>query len=84
MDLETIKREILSLVALRGKGTICPSEVARKLGGEDWRDLMEPVRSVGIELEESGRIDILQKGVKVRGTIARGPIRYRMRQLDDS
>lgn len=42
--------------------TICPSEVARALRDDDWRDLMDPVRAEAAALADAGVIDITQKG----------------------
>jgi hypothetical protein len=39
-----IRHRLMDLVQQRGPSkTICPSEVARQLGGETWRDLMPTV-----------------------------------------
>ena len=60
---------MLRLVAERGADkTVCPSEVARALGGpggEDWRRLMPPVRRVAVRLAGEGKVAILRKGVPV-------------------
>jgi hypothetical protein len=63
---DLVAETILTLVAERGHGkTICPSEVARALGGphpEGWSPLMQPVRRAAITLMKAGRIAILRKG----------------------
>lgn len=63
---EEIETTILRLVAQRGPDkSVCPSEVARAIGGPDqdcWRPLMQPVRSVAVRLAKQGRIAILRKG----------------------
>lgn len=65
-DAETIAKTMLRLVEERGAGkTICPSEVARELGGphpDGWGPLMQPVRRVAVRLAHEGRIAILRKG----------------------
>ena len=43
-------------------GTICPSDVARTLGGTGWRRLLEPVRAVVRELARAGRVEVRQRG----------------------
>lgn len=57
---------MLRLVAERGAGkSICPSEVARALGGphpDGWGPLMKPVRRVAVALAHGGRVAILRKG----------------------
>lgn len=54
--------------------TICPSEVARAVGGEDWRPRMDAVRSVAFDLADAGELQVLQKGAPV-GRHAGGPVR---------
>lgn len=79
LDRGTIRQAILKKVRQRGLDkTICPSEVARALGGEDWRSQMADVRSVGIELVNSGDIDITQQGHIVDPAIVKGAIRFRV------
>ncbi len=55
--------------------TICPSEAARVVGGEDWRDLMEPARAAARRLQAAERVRLLQKGRPVDPSRAKGPIR---------
>ncbi|WP_267421120.1 DUF3253 domain-containing protein [Methylobacterium sp. GC_Met_2] len=68
-DDTAIETTILDLVAARGAGkTICPSEVARALGGphpDGWGPLMQPVRRVAVRLAHAGRVAILRKGKPV-------------------
>jgi hypothetical protein len=63
---EMLEQTILELVEHRGAGkTICPSEVARALGGpqpEAWGRLMQPVRHAAIRLARQDRLSILRKG----------------------
>lgn len=82
-----IRKAILAKVRQRGLDkTICPSEVARTLGGENWRALMEDVRSVGIVLVNEGKIQITQKGNVMNPNTVKGAIRFRVteRGLKDS
>ncbi|MEM8804805.1 MAG: DUF3253 domain-containing protein [Cyanobacteria bacterium P01_G01_bin.38] len=70
---------ILTQVAQRGPDkTICPSEIARALGGDDWRGLMAPVREQGRQLAAAGKIWVMQKGQRVDAERAKGAIRYRV------
>jgi hypothetical protein len=64
-------------VTARGPGrTICPSEVARSLmGDEDFRPLMPHVREAAAELAGRGEIAVTQRGEPVDALAARGPIR---------
>ncbi|MDP9830048.1 hypothetical protein J2S57_005797 [Kineosporia succinea] len=61
----------------RAGATICPSEAARAVGGEQWRDLMEPARAAARRLREAGRVEITQGGTVVDPSTAKGPIRIR-------
>ncbi len=75
---------ILSLLEERdGQKTICPSEAARQVAGDDehgWRELLERTRRAARRLVATGRIDILQGGRVVDPSTARGPIRLRLRR----
>ncbi|MFH6782560.1 MULTISPECIES: DUF3253 domain-containing protein [Methylobacterium] len=57
---------LMRLVTERGADkTVCPSEVARALGGphpDGWGPLMQPVRRQAVRLMKQGRIAILRKG----------------------
>ncbi|AWN46983.1 DUF3253 domain-containing protein [Methylobacterium terrae] len=57
---------LMRLVTDRGADkTVCPSEVARALGGphpDGWGPLMQPVRRQAVRLMKEGRIAILRKG----------------------
>lgn len=68
-------RSIRELLRQRNGKTICPSETARAIGGEEWRDLMPLVRDVAAHLVEQGQVIVQQKGEEVDISTARGPIR---------
>ena len=73
-----LEQAILSLLDARSAGsTICPSEAARAVGGDDWRALMEPARSAARRLVAAGAAEITQGGKVVDPSTARGPIRVR-------
>lgn len=55
--------------------TICPSEVARVVGGPDWRAGVPEVREVIRQLARRAEIRVLQSGAEVDLDTARGPIR---------
>jgi hypothetical protein len=76
---ERIEGTILALLAERAPGrTICPSEAARALAGDDgFRPLMEPVRDAARELVARGELEVTQRGEVVDLDGARGPIRLR-------
>ena len=76
-----VEEKIFSLLAVRTAGadsaakTICPSEVARALWPDDWREHMEAVRIEAQRLVEDHRLRITQKGEPVDINTVRGPIR---------
>lgn len=76
---QVLERALLELLEQRGPATACPSEVARAVGGEHWRDLMPSVRDVAAELQAAGTIDVCQRGRVVKLADAKGPIRLRLR-----
>jgi hypothetical protein len=80
---EALERETVALLAQRARGaTICPSEAARAVAGDDeaaWRALMERARSAARRLVERGFVEITQRGRVVDPSAARGPIRIRRR-----
>lgn len=73
------RRTILELLAERDAGkTICPSDAARALGGDEgFRPLMDVVRAAAGELVEDGRVEVTQQGKPVDLDSAKGPIRLR-------
>ena len=67
--------DVRALLRHRAGKTICPSDVARTLGGEHWRDLMPQIRDVAGEMAGVGEVTVTQKGETVDPCTARGPIR---------
>ena len=75
---EQLAATILGLLERRAEGaTICPSEAARVVGGDGWRDLMEPARAAARRLVAQGEVVITQSGRVVDPSTAKGPIRVR-------
>ena len=73
-----LEEAILDLLDARAaSATICPSEAARAVGGEDWRDLMEPARQAARRLVARDMVEITQGGRVVDPSTAKGPIRIR-------
>ncbi len=73
-----LERVIEALLDARARtATICPSEAARVVGGDDWRPLMESARMAARRLVAAGRIEITQGGRVVDPSRAKGPIRLR-------
>ena len=71
---------IRELLAARSPGaTICPSEAARVIAGEDFRALMPVVRDAARGLAEAREIEVTQRGRVVNLDDARGAIRLRLR-----
>lgn len=76
-DLQ-LQQAILDLLHRRpSSATICPSEAARLVGGDQWAELMEPTRRAARRLVARGLIQITQGGRVVDPSTARGPIRLR-------
>ncbi|MBU6280913.1 DUF3253 domain-containing protein [bacterium] len=81
----TLEEAILRLLSDRGaSATICPSEAARAVGGEAWRDLMEPAREAARRLVARGEVAIVQGGRTVDPSSARGPVRIRLERSGGS
>ena len=78
---QRLRAAILDLARERGPAkTICPSDAARAVDGQNWRDLMDDARDIARELARSGDIEIMQKGDVVDPDANwRGPIRIRAR-----
>ncbi|WP_240720975.1 DUF3253 domain-containing protein [Pseudarthrobacter sp. NamE2] len=75
---QELEAKIMELLAARAaSATICPSDVARALGGEHWRHLMEPVRQAARRLVDAGEVEVTQRGSVVDPESAKGPIRIR-------
>ena len=72
---ERIAATIRSLARKREQSSICPSDVARTVGGETWRSLMPDVRRVAAELADRDEIVVTQKGEPVSIREVRGPVR---------
>jgi hypothetical protein len=78
---EKLRATILDLARQRGpSSSICPSDAARAVGGEQWRDLMAQARDVARDLARAGDVEVLQKGSALDPDAPwRGPIRIRVR-----
>ena len=73
-----LEETIATLLAARAKdATICPSDAARAVGEEEWRELMEPARRAARRMVARGELQITQGGVIVDPSMAKGPIRLR-------
>jgi hypothetical protein len=76
-----LREAILTLARERAPAkTICPSDAARAVGGDDWRDLMADARATARDLARAGDVEIMQRGEVVDPDARwRGPIRIRAR-----
>jgi hypothetical protein len=76
-----LETTILALLAARATtSTICPSDAARAVGDDTWRDLMEPARAAARRLVDAGEVEITQGGSVVDPSTDKGPIRIRRTQ----
>ena len=76
-----LREAILALARDRAPAkTICPSDAARAVGGDQWRDLMEQARDIARDLAKAGAVVITQGDDVVDPDATwRGPIRIRAR-----
>ena len=73
-----LEETIVALLNKRAQdATICPSDAAKALGGETWRELMEPARRAARRMVARGELQITQGGSVVDPSTAKGPIRLR-------
>jgi len=79
MKKKVISAKILSVARQRGfEKTTCPSEIARMLFSREWRKHMQEIRDIAIELHNSGKVIITQKGVPIDVEHLKGPIRIKI------
>ena len=64
----------------RPEVSICPSEAARAVDPEGWRDLMPAARAAAGRLAAAGEAEVTQRGEVVDVATARGPVRVRRRR----
>jgi len=78
---QQLREAILTLARERAPDkTICPSDAARAVGGDDWRELMEQARDLSRDLAKAGEVEIMQRGEVIDPDADwRGPIRIRAR-----
>lgn len=79
--IHQLHETIMSMARKRGiNKTFCPSEIARQLAAkeEDWRPLMEPIRTAAAELIDNGQLVCKQHGQIVDIRTVKGPIRLQI------
>lgn len=75
---QQLQDAIVDLLGRRAAtSTICPSEAAKQVDPEGWRELMEPARRAARRLVAEGAVEITQGGKVVDPSTAKGPIRVR-------
>jgi uncharacterized protein DUF3253 len=61
----------------RPEVSLCPSEAARAVDPERWRELMPAARAAAGRLAAAGEVEVTQRGAVVDVAGARGPVRVR-------
>ena len=61
----------------RPEVSICPSEAARAVDPDGWRELMPAARAAAGRLAAAGTAEVTQAGEVVDVVTARGPLRIR-------
>lgn len=78
-----LEEAIRSLLDCRARdASICPSEAARSVDPDGWRELMEPARAAARRLVAAGEVEITQRGRVVDPSTCKGPIRVRRTRRD--
>jgi hypothetical protein len=73
-----LERTIVDLLDRRApESSICPSEAARAVDPDGWRDLMPEARAAAGRLAQAGAVEVTQGGEVVDVRSARGPVRVR-------
>jgi hypothetical protein len=74
-----ISTTILTVAENRGPDkSTCPSEIARMLFPDDWREHMKDVVDEAIDLHNQGKVVITQKGEPVDVGHIKGPVRIKI------
>lgn len=81
-DEQRVRVEAAVVALARGRAprgtTICPSDAARAVGGDGWRDLLPLAREVARDLARSGVVEVTQRGRTLDPDGAwTGPVRVR-------
>lgn len=74
-----IDAAVRALLRSRQPGrSICPSDVARIVGGTSWRTLLPVVRDRAVSMMKRGQLQILRGGRVVKSNPTGGVLRYRL------
>jgi hypothetical protein len=74
-----LEEAIRAMVGTSRGGGVDPSAAARAVGGEGWRDLVEPARQAARRMVAAGEMVIVQGGHVVDPSTAKGEFRVRLR-----
>ena len=79
VNFYSVGKAIVALLASRGENaSICPSEAARALSGQNFRSVMDPVRAAAFRLAGRGVVRLTQGETELRlDVVPRGPFRVR-------
>jgi hypothetical protein len=73
-----LERAIVDLLdQRRPDASICPSDAARAVDADGWRELMPAARAAAGRLAATGSVSVTQGGEVVDVATARGPVRIR-------
>jgi hypothetical protein len=73
-----LEQRIVALLDARAAGaSICPSDAARAVDPDGWRELMPAARGAAGRLARAGDVEVTQGGEVVDVATARGPVRIR-------
>lgn len=73
-----LERAIGELLDQRSpEASVCPSEAARTVDPDGWRELMPAARTAAGRLAAAGAAEVTQGGEVVDVATARGPVRIR-------
>ncbi len=79
-----IEAALLALLRSRGSASsVCPSDVARIVGGTVWRRLLAEVRECAVRLRQSGELEVLRGGRVLKKDLTAGVLRYRLARRPD-
>lgn len=74
-----ITAAVRALLRSRQPGrSICPSDVARIVGGTTWRTLLPVVRERAVRMTDRGELEIFRRGRIAKSRPTEGVLRYRL------
>ena len=73
-----IEAALRALLLSRKGRSVCPSDIARIVGGTPWRALLPLVRERAVKMAERGELEILRRGRVTEVHPSQGVLRYRL------